>query len=117
MPAPGPGERVILWVQNSHPTPIPAGAVALNPMGEEATVAIPEAIGPFGQIARFIRVLARPRLGACTGIGGGTLLLCELAGLVGERLHRAFVRRPLQHFGAPLELRDVPVTCPSCSLD
>src|SRR5204863_406426 len=26
LPAPAPGERVVLWVQNSHPTPIPAGA-------------------------------------------------------------------------------------------
>ena len=35
-----PGERVILWVQNSHPTPIPAGAIGLNPMGEERVVAL-----------------------------------------------------------------------------
>ena len=33
LPAPRAGERVILWVQNSHPSPIPAGAVGLNLMG------------------------------------------------------------------------------------
>jgi hypothetical protein len=51
LPAPGLGERVILWVQNSHPTPIPAGAIGLNPMGEEKIVALPEAIGPFASRA------------------------------------------------------------------
>src|SRR5437660_976525 len=51
LPAPAPGERVILWVQNSHPTPIPAGAIALNPMGEERLVAIPDPIGPFASRA------------------------------------------------------------------
>jgi hypothetical protein len=33
LPAPRAGERVILWVQNSHPSPIPARAVGLNLMG------------------------------------------------------------------------------------
>ena len=51
LPAPAPGERVILWVQNSHPTPIPAGAITLNPMGEERLVALPQAIGPFASCA------------------------------------------------------------------
>ena len=51
LPAPAPGERVILWVQNSHPTPIPAGTIGLNPMGEETIVPIPEAIGPFASRA------------------------------------------------------------------
>src|SRR6266851_10064024 len=45
LPAPAPGERVILWLQNSHPTPIPAGAIALNPMGEDALVVLPHEIG------------------------------------------------------------------------
>lgn len=47
LPAPGPGERVLLWVQNSHPVPIPSGAVVLNPMGEERLAAVAEPIGPF----------------------------------------------------------------------
>src|SRR6266851_3424746 len=65
LPAPGPGERVILWVQNSHPTPIPPGAIGLTPMGEEAAVAIPEAIGPFASraidVAGLLPGLAWPR--------------------------------------------------------
>jgi len=36
LPAPAAGERVLLWLQNSHPTPVPAGAVRLAPMGREA---------------------------------------------------------------------------------
>jgi hypothetical protein len=51
LPAPAPGERVILWVQNSHPTPIPTGAVALNPMGEERLVPLPQAIPAFASCA------------------------------------------------------------------
>jgi hypothetical protein len=51
LPAPGPGERVILWIQNSHPTPIPAGAIGLNPMGEEPVVPILEPIGAFASRA------------------------------------------------------------------
>ncbi|MGC2412002.1 MAG: ParB/RepB/Spo0J family partition protein [Stellaceae bacterium] len=65
LPAPGPGERVILWVQNSHPTPIPAGAIGLNPMGDEEVVALPQAIGPFAScavdVARLLPGLAWPR--------------------------------------------------------
>ncbi len=65
LPAPAPGERVILWVQNSHPTPIPAGAIGLNPMGEDGVVAIPQAIGPFASqavdVAALLPGLAWPR--------------------------------------------------------
>ena len=65
LPAPGPGERVILWIQNSHPTPIPAGAIGLNPMGEEEVVAIAQPIGPFASravdIAELLPDLAWPR--------------------------------------------------------
>jgi hypothetical protein len=65
LPAPAAGERVILWVQNSHPTPIPAGAIALNPMGEEPLVALPDAIGPFASravdVAELLPGLAWPR--------------------------------------------------------
>ena len=35
LPAPRAGERVVLWVQNSHPCPIPPGGVGLNGMGRE----------------------------------------------------------------------------------
>jgi hypothetical protein len=47
LPAPRPNERVVLWVQNSHPVPIPAGAVRLNEMGRDESVGFDEAIPPF----------------------------------------------------------------------
>jgi hypothetical protein len=65
LPAPALGERVILWLQNSHPTPIPDRAIGLNPMGEEAVVALPGAIGPFASravdVAELLPRLAWPR--------------------------------------------------------
>jgi hypothetical protein len=65
LPAPAPGERVILWVQNSHPTAIPAGAIGLNPMGEERIVLLPDAIAPFASravdVAELLPGLAWPR--------------------------------------------------------
>ncbi len=65
LPAPGPGERVILWVQNSHPAPIPAGAIGLNPMGEEEVAALGEPIGPFASraidVAELLPRVAWPR--------------------------------------------------------
>lgn len=52
LPAPKPGERVLLWVQNSHPCPIPAGAVGLNLMGDDDHVAACDAeVPPFGTLA------------------------------------------------------------------
>ncbi|MDE1882977.1 MAG: hypothetical protein KGL20_07795 [Rhodospirillales bacterium] len=47
LPAPREDERVILWVQNSHGVPIPAGALALDRMGADAPVALEEEIPPF----------------------------------------------------------------------
>ena len=47
LPAPAPGERVVLWIQNSHPLPIPAGAVGLNPMGQDCIVPLAGPIAPF----------------------------------------------------------------------
>lgn len=67
LPAPAPGERVVLWVQNSHPTPIPAGAVSLNPMGGGADTAVPlmREIPAFGSyaldVARLLPDLAWPQ--------------------------------------------------------
>jgi hypothetical protein len=51
LPAPCPGERVILWVQNSHGSPIPAGAMTLDRMGAEAPVPIQPEIGGFATYA------------------------------------------------------------------
>ena len=51
LPAPKPGERVILWLQNSHAAPIPAGDVALDRMGAESPVALDETLAPFASHA------------------------------------------------------------------
>ncbi len=50
IPAPDRGERVILWVQNSHAVPIPPGAIALDRMGAERPVALDRAIPPFASL-------------------------------------------------------------------
>jgi hypothetical protein len=51
LPAPAPGEQVVLWVQNSHPVAISAGEVGLNRMGEERVVPIGEPIKAFASRA------------------------------------------------------------------
>ncbi|WP_419758380.1 hypothetical protein [Acidisoma sp.] len=51
LPAPRADERVVLWVQNSHGSTIPAGAIALDRMGAEQPVALAEPIGPFASRA------------------------------------------------------------------
>ena len=50
LPAPRPDERVVLWVQNSHAAPIPAGAVTLDRMGAEQPVMLPQAIPPYASV-------------------------------------------------------------------
>lgn len=47
LPAPAVGERVMLWVQNSHPIAIPAGAVAVGAMGGGKLAAFDEEVPPF----------------------------------------------------------------------
>jgi hypothetical protein len=51
LPAPRVDEQVVLWVQNSLPLPIPAGALALNLMGRERIVPFPVEVGPFATAA------------------------------------------------------------------
>jgi hypothetical protein len=51
LPAPDTGETVRLWVQNSHPCPIPAGAVGLNRMGVDEIAWLDAEIPPFGSCA------------------------------------------------------------------
>jgi hypothetical protein len=51
LPAPAPGEEVVLWLQNSHAVPIPAGTVALDRMGAESPVILDQAVGPYGTVA------------------------------------------------------------------
>jgi hypothetical protein len=64
LPAPRADERVVLWLQNSHAVPIPAGAMALDRMGAEAPVMIDDEIGPFAtypvDVAEFLPGLAWP---------------------------------------------------------
>lgn len=51
LPAPCDDERVVLWLQNSHPIPIPAGAVGLNKMGSDDIRTVAVEIAPFGTYA------------------------------------------------------------------
>ncbi len=64
LPAPADGETVVLWVQNSHPAPIPAGSLRLNRMGRDDDVALPEAVPGFAthrlDVARLLPDLAWP---------------------------------------------------------
>ena len=48
LPAPKQDERVLLWVQNSHPAPVPPGSVGLNLMGDETVAWLDAEIPPFG---------------------------------------------------------------------
>lgn len=65
LPAPEPGEQVLLWVQNSHPIPVPACDIGLNPMGEERVVPITEPIAAFAtaelDVGDLLPGLAWPR--------------------------------------------------------
>lgn len=47
MPAPGTDERLILHIQNSHPTPIPSGAIGLGIMGGQQVSLLEREIAPF----------------------------------------------------------------------
>jgi len=47
LPAPDDGEDVVLWVQNSHPTPIVQGEIGLNLMGQSNVVLLNREIAPF----------------------------------------------------------------------
>ncbi|WP_119459129.1 hypothetical protein [Rhodospirillaceae bacterium SYSU D60014] len=51
LPAPAPGERVLFWLQNSHPCPIPAGAVGFNLMGDSDIRPLGREIAPFATAA------------------------------------------------------------------
>ncbi len=51
LPAPRPDETVVLWLQNSHAVPIPAGAVSLDRMGAGTPVSLPFAVPPYASVA------------------------------------------------------------------
>jgi hypothetical protein len=57
LPAPGEGERVTLWVQNSHPIPIPRGAIGLNLMGSDDIRWLDAEIPPFATRAIDVATL------------------------------------------------------------
>src|ERR1700761_162152 len=48
LPAPTEDEDVVLWVQNSHPSEIPAGELALNLMGDDKITHLKKAVPAFG---------------------------------------------------------------------
>lgn len=64
LPAPDAGEQVLLWIQNSHPCPIPRRAVGLNRMGSRETAWLDREIPPFGtyalDVGRLLPGLAWP---------------------------------------------------------
>ena len=51
LPAPRADERVVLWVQNSHAVPIPAGGVALDRMGAGTPAKLSIEVPPFATVA------------------------------------------------------------------
>jgi hypothetical protein len=57
LPAPAAGERVILWLQNSHAAAIPAGTIGLSVMGAQHVATLDEPIGPFATRALDVAAL------------------------------------------------------------
>jgi len=51
LPAPADGERVVLWIQNSHPIAIPPHEIGLNLMGQDEIRWLEASIPPFGTLA------------------------------------------------------------------
>lgn len=47
LPAPHEGEQVLLWVQNSHPCPIPVGGMSLSLMGSDEAIVFDKPVAPF----------------------------------------------------------------------
>ncbi len=57
LPAPADGEKVLLWIQNSHAAVIPPDAVTLNRMGGEDHVPLGKAVAPFASVAIDVATL------------------------------------------------------------
>src|SRR5579863_9270102 len=57
LPAPRQDERVVLWVQNSHPRPIPPRSIGLNLMGDAAISWHDREIGPFASVPLEVSAL------------------------------------------------------------
>jgi hypothetical protein len=65
LPAPAEGERVLVWLENSHATPVPAGEIGLNLMGDERVVAFDRPIAGYGtavlDVAKLLPEAAWPQ--------------------------------------------------------
>jgi hypothetical protein len=57
LPAPRRGERVVLWIQNSHPRPIPPGEVGLAVMGTTDVRWLEREVPAFGTYGLSVRDL------------------------------------------------------------
>jgi len=57
LPAPGPDEDVVLWVQNSHPVPIGPNEIGIRAMGSSGTAWLTEEVAPFATRALHARAL------------------------------------------------------------
>lgn len=57
LPAPDAGETVTLWLQNSQPCPIPAGAIGINLMGDDHISRLDREIPPFATYALDVATL------------------------------------------------------------
>lgn len=57
MPAPDDGERVVLWVQNSHPVAVPKEGIGINAMGSQDIAWLDESIPAFGTLALDVGAL------------------------------------------------------------
>jgi hypothetical protein len=57
LPAPDADETVTLWLQNSQPCPIPAGAIGLNLMGDDKVSSLGRAVAPFATYALDVAAL------------------------------------------------------------
>ncbi|MGH6878062.1 MAG: hypothetical protein ACREHV_11915 [Rhizomicrobium sp.] len=55
LPAPAADEDVVLWVQNSHPVPIPPNEIGFARMGSADIITLPESIAPFATRAVHMR--------------------------------------------------------------
>ena len=57
LPAPAPGEQVVLWLQNSHAAPIPPGTVTLDRMGADAPAPLMQEVPPYASLALDVSTL------------------------------------------------------------
>ncbi len=57
LPAPDADESVTLWVQNSQPCAIPAGAIGLNLMGDDKSATLDRIVAPFATVALDVGAL------------------------------------------------------------